>query len=492
MDELVCNQAEYFPSYADFAVLRSTLIANSIFNVFLIHTTIMLNIVTICAIRRASTLPNNLKTLLMSLAISDVSGGLLGQPVFTAFLVSWQRLNDPNCNAYRMLNISGYMFASASFLGVVAVSVDRFLAIHSHLRYLELVTPVRVFALVISIWVFSAFLSGTVFWTSVSTRDIIIIVTVAFGSILTIVLYLRIYLTVRRHKNQIQSLQVHDISQSGEMTNLAGLIKSAVGAFYIYLLFLLCYLPYSLLIVVIKLNGPSIALKRVYLFSVTLVYLNSSLNPVIYCWKMRHIRHAIMDILRNISWNRNGPSHSFDRQSSGWPKRCITKHFLASENRGSRERRECKWNNEYEFVAKLLCSLLTGKTGSTTMIDWNEDKRKLKLNLKRKNVTVLNLFACGIFQLIYNGNRTGWSPVWSVSKGVITTWIGRLQTGKSNLSIMSMITYRIGWRVILLPINHNHYNCRKNQLNLFEKISLKRTLSRAKKPATLEIPSFVG
>ena len=91
----------------------------------------MLNIVTICAIRRASTLPNNLKTLLMSLAISDVSGGLLGQPVFTAFLVSWQRLNDPNCNAYRMLNISGYMFASASFLGVVAVSVDRFLAIHS-------------------------------------------------------------------------------------------------------------------------------------------------------------------------------------------------------------------------------------------------------------------------------------------------------------------------------------------------------------------------
>ena len=178
-------------------------------------------------------------------------------------------------------------------------------------------TPVRVFALVISIWVFSAFLSGTVFWTSVSTRDIIIIVTVAFGSILTIVLYLRIYLTVRRHKNQIQSLQVHDISQSGEMTNLAGLIKSAVGAFYIYLLFLLCYLPYSLLIVVIKFNGPSIALKRVYLFSVTLVYLNSSLNPVIYCWKMRHIRHAIMDILRNISWNRNGPSHSFYRQSSG-------------------------------------------------------------------------------------------------------------------------------------------------------------------------------
>ncbi len=33
----------------------------------------------------------------------------------------------------------------------------------------------------------------------------------------------------------------------------------------------------------------------------TLAYLNSSLNPVIYCWKMRNIHHAIIDILRNIS-----------------------------------------------------------------------------------------------------------------------------------------------------------------------------------------------
>ena len=77
MNESFCNQAEYFPSYADFEVLRLTLIANSIFNGFLIYTAIMLNIVTICAIRRASTLPKTLKTLLTSLAISDVSEAYL-------------------------------------------------------------------------------------------------------------------------------------------------------------------------------------------------------------------------------------------------------------------------------------------------------------------------------------------------------------------------------------------------------------------------------
>ena len=39
----------------------------------------------------------------------------------------------------------------------------------------------------------------------------------------------------------------------------------------------------------------------------TLMYLNSYLNPVIYCWKMRTVRHAIMDLLRKMSWNSNRP-----------------------------------------------------------------------------------------------------------------------------------------------------------------------------------------
>ena len=45
--------------------------------------------------------------------------------------------------------------------------------------------------------------------------------------------------------------------------------------------------------------------------SLTFVFLNSSLNPVIYCRKMRHIRHAIVDILRNTSWLRNLALHFY-------------------------------------------------------------------------------------------------------------------------------------------------------------------------------------
>ena len=46
-----------------------------------------------------------------------------------------------------------------TFFGVTTLTVGRFLAIHLHLRYQELVTHKRVIAVVISMWVFGAIIS---------------------------------------------------------------------------------------------------------------------------------------------------------------------------------------------------------------------------------------------------------------------------------------------------------------------------------------------
>ena len=129
------------------------------------------------------------------------------------------------------------------------------------------------------------------------------------GLVVTTLVNIRIYLTVRRHNNQIHSLQLQDVRDNNEMSRYAGLVKSAVGILYVYLLFLICYLPFLICLVSTEINGPSIPLKSWFIFSLTLIFLSSSLNPVIYCWKMRHIRHAIMDILRNTPWLRNRVFH---------------------------------------------------------------------------------------------------------------------------------------------------------------------------------------
>jgi len=150
---------DYFPRDSGVEDLYSTSTANCVFNSFLAYTDIMLNIGTMHAIRKTSSIPKTLKTLLLSLAVSDVGVSLLVQPYYTSLLIKRLQLIVPTCSTHKHFYLVSNLFCSASFLGVLAVSVDRFLAIHLHLRYQELVTHKRVVAVVISIWVLSAFSS---------------------------------------------------------------------------------------------------------------------------------------------------------------------------------------------------------------------------------------------------------------------------------------------------------------------------------------------
>ena len=286
--------AQFFSSFSKIEDFSSAYIANCVFNSFLSYTAIMLNIVTIHAIRKTSSLPRTLKTLLLSLAVSDVGVGLLIQPFYISLLVKGIQQSNPGCITYKAFNIILYLFSSASFLGVVAISVDRFLAIHFHLRYQELVIHNRVVVVVISIWLSSAFLSLMALWVPLDKLSLFISIGTGICLLVTTVVYIKIYFAVRRHKNQIHALQVQN-------PNYASLTKSAVSTFWVYIVFLVCYLPMLICLAVIAIYGPNITLKITLLFSCTFMFLNSSLNPAIYCWKMRQIRQAVMNILRNMS-----------------------------------------------------------------------------------------------------------------------------------------------------------------------------------------------
>ena len=288
--------------------LRWTNLVNLMFNNFLSYTAITLNLVTIHAIRRTSSMPNTLKTLLLNLAVTDLGVGLIVQSSYTSLLVRWLRHGD-DCNFRVAFVIISSSFCMASFLGVVAVSVDRFLAIHLHLRYQELVTPKRVVTVVISIWLLSVTFPAVVSWLLSDMYSLLTFILGIAGLVLTTFVNIKIYLAARRHKNQIHSLQVQDVGENNKMASFASLVKSAVGICYVYLLFLICYLPFLICLVATEINGSSIPMKSWFLFSLTLICLSSSLNPVVYCWKMRHIRHAIMDTLRNMPWLRNRVFH---------------------------------------------------------------------------------------------------------------------------------------------------------------------------------------
>ena len=106
-----------------------------------------------------------------------------------------------------------------------------------------------------------------------SAWNLINTITVAFGFIITLVVYIRIYQTVRRHKNHIQSMQIRDEAQSEEIKNLTALIKYTVGIFHVYLVFLVCYLP------LFHLHGCYSILWLEYRFKETFSFLIDSRVP---------------------------------------------------------------------------------------------------------------------------------------------------------------------------------------------------------------------
>ena len=293
--------------------LYSTLVTNCIFNVFLFYTAIALNIITIQALRKTSSLPRTLKTLLLSLAASDLGVGLLVHPLFVAHLIIQIQRNTSD-NAYdtvfTIFETHMALLSFASFFSVVAITVDRFLAIHLHLRYQELVTHKRVIAVVISTWVISAFLSllfpaarldwipKKVPWIMLAASDAVCFITTGF-------LHYKIYSSVRHHTDQIQALQVQEEAQNREMKNALGLRKTALATFYIYFPFLACYVPFFCVNLAELFCDETALIQHLWYYVRTIVFLNSSLNPLIYSWKMRDIRHAVIDILRSVLPSRH-------------------------------------------------------------------------------------------------------------------------------------------------------------------------------------------
>ena len=289
-----------------------SLVLNCVVNSFLSYATVMLNIVLIFALRRTSSLPKTLKALILSVAVSDIGVGLLVQPLHIArLLMEIKNTNHHSNQTYKdVVRTIGRTLGYVSFFGVTTISVDRFLAIHLHLKhqelltYQEFVTYKRVVAAVILSWLLSAFLALTGVLSGGYVCNLAA-VTVALVCLLTMgLIYFKIYIAVRRHTVQVHAQPAQAVAPNEEnRSNFERLRKTAVGTFYVYLLFLACHLPIAIVI----LTGRKTNKKRQHFkfYAQTLLYLSTSLVPLVYCWKFRHIRCAVKNILRNTFASQN-------------------------------------------------------------------------------------------------------------------------------------------------------------------------------------------
>ena len=270
-----------------------------IFNLVFSVVAVLGNLLIIHALWKSSSIPATVKKLFLSLALSDFAVGMLPQlmwGIIIAVMLSKTSNGDSNFASFCPVILTACYFftfslCSASFFTIAVIAVDRLLAISLHLRYHELVTAKRINMVLIMLWLTSGVTASISILFPVANKIIATFQVILL--LLTTVAYIRIYKVVRYHRIQIQSqLQL----QNFEVEDLRRQKKSAWNALIVYVTFLFCYLPFFVSVLIVLIYGELIANYATLL----VIFLNSSLNPLVYCWRYREIRNIVRSSLKKV------------------------------------------------------------------------------------------------------------------------------------------------------------------------------------------------
>ena len=111
--------------------------------------------------------------------------------------------------------------------------------------------------------------------------------------------YTKIFLTLRRHNTQIHSHNVQQPNQANQL-NIARHIKALSTVIWLQMTLVACYLPHGVVTALRANRGLSVTVYYIRIYTVTLIFLNSSLNPILYCWKLDEVRQAVKDTIRQV------------------------------------------------------------------------------------------------------------------------------------------------------------------------------------------------
>ena len=273
------------------------IIVNVVLNAALMLIAITGNSLVIAAILRTPTLRSPSTTLLCSLAVSDLLVGLVVQPVYIAKELTYYPLLT------YVWSFMTYGTCGVSLCTMTTISLDRFAALHYHMRYVTMVTTTRVvYALVIA-WLIIFLSFGIVFW-SVPLYFLLVSVFIVICLLISSFCYIRIFQIVKRHQSQIQAQQqAVQNSDASDNLNIMRLMKSSMNTFVFYIVLILCYFPLFVLMTLYGNFRKERLLKQwtpIMSFFGTAVFVNSSVNPLLYCWRLSELRTAIIKTTRKM------------------------------------------------------------------------------------------------------------------------------------------------------------------------------------------------
>jgi len=273
-------------------------------NVFVSISATLGNTLILVALHSESSLHPPSKLLLRCLATSDLCVGVTSEPLAIIYWIAVLNKRWDICRLAGTINfISSYVLCSVSLLTLTAISADRLLALLLGLRYKQVVTLKRIYVVLSSFWVVSTVAATMSVWNS--------LITFSYGYIgiavcltTSVYCYTKIFLNLRQLQSQVQDHRIHrEVQSVTSPLNISRYKKAVNTALWLQLTLVACYLPHgisgALMFTEVKLS-PSVFIAGQC--TSTLIYFNSSLNPILYCWKIKEVKQAVKDTIKRFCW----------------------------------------------------------------------------------------------------------------------------------------------------------------------------------------------
>ena len=293
IQELFCS-AEFVRGVKSEHIFLSSL------NIFLSFTAFLGNTLILVALHKETSLHPPSKLLYRNLAITDLCVGIIAEPLEVTYWTSFVNERWDICYyANWPATFSGYTLCTVSLLTLTAISVDRLLALLLGLRYRQVVTLRRTSITVLGFWILSIVGASTIIWSLFITTWDLRIVT-AFCVVTIIFAYTKIFCTLRHNQIHVQNHVAQGQPSQAIPLNIARYRKAVYSALWVQGTLVVCYLPLSIVDALTPQRGISLSVYLARQFAGTILFSNSSLNPLLYCWKIREVRQAVKETLRQL------------------------------------------------------------------------------------------------------------------------------------------------------------------------------------------------
>ena len=294
-DRLLCTEEAT-------AGIKDQLVFLSVVHIVLSISAFLGNALIQVALHKESSLHPPTKLLLRTLSASDLFTGVIGHPIAVILLLSLAKERWNIClYAINTATPVWYFLGKVSLFILTVISVDRLFALLLKLRYRQVVTLKRTWVTVITICTLSTIPSTMYFWNENISMWFGTMVT-ALCLLISAFSYTKIFFKLRQHHSRAHDQALQQPASLAGQLNIARYRKAVYNALWLQLTLVVCYLPYGIAEVLwlIQEREFSSSMYLAAYIAVTFALLNSSLNPILYCWKIREVRQAVKVTLRHI------------------------------------------------------------------------------------------------------------------------------------------------------------------------------------------------